>query len=101
MPKPISEELQHQWKDRILKQRSSGLSVALWCRQNEIPAYNFRYWQSKLFSNPLLTRSSFSEIPSRKESVGLILEYQGFNIHLSQSFDSDTLKRCLEVLKRC
>lgn len=56
MAKPLSEELKQQWKDRINEQRSSGLSVPLWCRQNEIAVYNFRYWQNKLFAKPLIDR---------------------------------------------
>ena len=102
MAKPLSEELKQQWKDRVNEQRSSGLSVPLWCRQNKIPVYNFRYWQNKLFPKPPIDCSAFTEISIKSTAkTEIILAYQGFNVHLSQHFDSSTLKRCLEVLKKC
>lgn len=101
MAKPFSEKLKQQWKDKILEQRSSGISIPAWCRQNAVPIYNFRYWQSKLFPDTFLSRSSFTEIHSRNGEIGIFLEYQGIKIHLSKHFDAATLKRCLEVIKRC
>jgi hypothetical protein len=101
MVKSLSEELKQQWKEKILKQRSSGISAASWCRQNGVPVYNFRYWQNQLFPSAHLSRSSFSEIHPKNEGIGIFLEYQGVKIHLSKHFDPGTLQRCLEVLKAC
>ena len=101
MPKPLSEELQQQWKEKILAQRKSGLSVPSWCRQNGLAAYNFRYWQKKFFPDAHLNRSSFTEIQLESQETGIFLEYQGVKIHLSKHFDSVTLKRCLGLLKAC
>ena len=56
MAQPFSEELKQQWKENILKQRQSGLSIAAWCRQNGIVVHNFYYWQSKLLPKPLISR---------------------------------------------
>jgi hypothetical protein len=44
MAKPFSEKLKQQWKNRVNEQHSSGPSLPLWCRQNGISVYNFRYW---------------------------------------------------------
>ena len=41
MAKPFSEELKQQWRDKILEQRSSGISIPAWCRQNAVPIYNY------------------------------------------------------------
>ena len=99
----VSEEAKQQWKNNILNQRSSGLSIAAWCHQNEVHNHVFYYWKSKLFPNPPLSRSVFTEIEEKndKSNSGIVLTYQGFSIHLDQHFDSSTLKRCLEVLKQC
>jgi hypothetical protein len=98
-----SREVKQQWKDDIFKQRSSGLSIAAWCRQNEVRTHIFYYWQGKLFPKTPLSRSEFTEIKrgNNEPGLGITLEYQGFSIRLDQHFDSSTLRRCLEVLKQC
>jgi uncharacterized membrane protein YvbJ len=103
MAQPISEEIKQQWKENILKQRQSKLSIASWCRQNGIAIHTFYYWQSKLFPKPTINRSAFTEAveEKNKSDIGIVIEYQGFNIHLNGDFNPSILKRCLEVLKKC
>lgn len=105
MPKPFSEEKKQQWKVNILKQRESGLSVAVWCRENNFNTHNFGYWQKKLFPK-ILGSSDFTEIKDKKNSenfiekgTGITMEYQGVRIHLDKQFDLSVLRRCLEVLR--
>jgi diketogulonate reductase-like aldo/keto reductase len=102
MAQPFSEELKHQWKENILKQRQSKLSMASWCRQNGIAVHTFYYWQSRLFP-PVLTRSTFTEAieEKNKSTTGIVLEYHGFNIHLNEHFNPSVLKKCVEVLRKC
>lgn len=103
MPKKASEEKQQEWKENILKQRQSGLSIVSWCRQHGFTDHIFYYWQNKLFPKATLNRSVFVEIPQSKDgpNTGVTVEYRGFNIHLSESFDSSVLKKCVEVLRKC
>lgn len=98
-----TNEAKHDWKENILNQRGSGLSIAAWCRKNGIPPHAFYYWQSKLFPKAPTSRSDFAELKADEENFkpGVILEYQGFRIHLHENFDCVVLKRCLEVLKTC
>jgi len=99
---PISEEIKQKWKENILVQRESKLSIASWCRQSGIPLQTFYYWQNKLFPKPI-TKSTFIEAveEKNKSTSGVVLEYQGFNIYLHEHFNPSVLKRCLEVLKKC
>jgi hypothetical protein len=103
MTRSVSKESNQLWKENILKQRDSGLSIASWCRQNGVVVHVFYYWQNKLFPKAPFNRSAFSEISQGKEALktGVVVEYEGFNIHLSQYFDPSVLRRCLEVLKKC
>lgn len=103
MAQPISDELKQQWKENILKQRQSKLSMASWCRQNGIAVHTFYYWQSKLFPKPTFNRSAFTEaFEEKSRSVDeIVLEYHGFNIHLKEHFNPSVLKKCLEVLIKC
>jgi transposase-like protein len=103
MAQPISEEFKQQWKENILKQRQSKLSIASWCQQNGIAVHTFYYWRDKLFPKPALSRSAFTEAVEEKNrpATVIVLEYRGFNIHLSEHFSSSVLKKCLEVLRKC
>jgi hypothetical protein len=105
MPRPASEEIRRQWKESILRQRESGLSVLSWCQQNKINIQTFRYWQSKFFPKAPLKRSDFKEIPNQHnhdvadQGTGVSLSYQGVSIHIEKKFDPCALKQCLEVLR--
>ena len=61
MGQPLSEENKQQWKENILTQRQSKLSIASWCRQSGIAVHIFYYWQSKLFPKPTINRSAFMQ----------------------------------------
>lgn len=98
MTKPFSQEKRQEWKENILKQRESGLSINFWCLENNIASHTFYYWKNKLFPKTDLTRSCFTELTD-ENGTGITIEFQAFCIHLDRQFDSSTLKRCLEVLK--
>jgi hypothetical protein len=106
MPKPTSEETRQHWKEKIIHQRESGLSVGNWCRQNGTSIHTFHYWQKKIFPKPNLDRSAFKEIvgllnrtsaPGKK--AGISFERKGIYIHIDKQFDLSVLKQCLKALK--
>jgi hypothetical protein len=103
MAQPFSEGLKDRWKETILDQRQSKLSIASWCRQNAIAVHTFYYWQSKLFPKLALSRSAFSEAIEKNNNFtsGMILEYNGFKIHLDEHFSPSLLKKCVEVIRQC
>ncbi len=101
MARGLSEERKLQWKKKILEQRSSGLSIPSWCRQNGVAFQNFHYWQKTLFPNDSITHTSFVQIEDKRPKPAIILSYKEYSIHLTEHFDSSTLKPCLEVLKTC
>ncbi len=100
MARIASEEIKQHWKDIILQQRKSNLSIPVWCRQNAITVYTFYYWKQKLFPKNL-NRSTFTELHEKEADSNLTLEYRGVSIRLGKNFDESLLKRCLEVLKKC
>lgn len=104
MPQPASEKASQQWKENVLKQRESGLSIASWCHQNKIEVHTFYYWRNKLFPKAPLVHSDFKEIQEQQKTygfqkTGVFIEYQGFCINIDRQFDFSTLKQCLKALK--
>jgi hypothetical protein len=106
MSQPFSKEQKQQWEEKIIAQKNSGVSIAEWCRQNEIANHVFYYWKRKLFPEPTVTLSSFTEVPFEKGSQclkagdsGIKIEYQDVRIYLDKHFDSSVLKQCLLILK--
>lgn len=99
MPQPFPLERHQEWKERILEQRASGLSIERWCSQNDISPHVFHYWKRKLCPQPDINRSSFKEITREAGHSGITIKYFGFSINIDQKFDAYTLKECLEVLK--
>jgi hypothetical protein len=79
MAQLFSEELKHQWREKILKQCQSKLSITAWCRQNGLFVHTFYYWQFELFPKPSLKRADFAEATEKKSqsTTGMTLEYEG------------------------
>jgi hypothetical protein len=96
-----SPEKIQTWKEKILLQQQSDLSIERWCHKNQVVVCQFYYWKRRLFPKQI-TASSFTELSHVKE-VGVTIECDGIQIHLNPDFDAVTLKRCLAVIKeaRC
>ncbi len=92
-----SQEKTAEWKDKIHQQKISGRSILAWCRENQILPRSFYYWRSKLFPK-IIDRSCFTELADNKSS-DIMIEYQGAHINLDKDFNSETLKKCLIVLR--
>ena len=36
------------WQQRISEQKSSGLSVSVWCEQNQLTTHTYKYWLKRI-----------------------------------------------------
>lgn len=93
----------NEWKEKILKQRESGLSISKWCQENEESSEKFYYWKKKLFQKDI-DKSSFIEIkqkklPDNENKTGIRIEYEGIFFHLENDFNVSSLKKCLQSVK--
>jgi hypothetical protein len=43
-----NQELERQWKERLLEQETSGLTHQEWCASQSIPLSTLRYWRGRL-----------------------------------------------------
>jgi transposase-like protein len=48
MPRQANEVLRDQWRQRITRQRESGLSIAEFCRRENISSHGFYVWRRNL-----------------------------------------------------
>jgi len=100
-----SDSTRDLWKEKINNQIQSGLSIADWCRQNNVVPHTFYYWRDKLFPKATINRTDFREISEGKKNnvhsqkSGVSLQFQECVILLDQQFNEGTLRRCIKVLK--
>lgn len=106
MPKPVSAEIKNQWKENIIQQRESGLSIASWCRTNKIDVHVFYYWRNKFFPKESLNRTSFTKIPignkvnsSIQGKSKIMIDYQSVRFTLDPKSEASVLKQLLAELK--
>lgn len=91
-----------EWQSRLDQWRSSGLSGAAWCRENNIKYPVFLYWCKKTQTIGQKEDIKFVELtPPINHATGIKLEFRGIILHLSKDFDATTLQRCLQLLKDC
>lgn len=93
----FSAAQKEEWKNKILQQKNSNQSITQWCLDNNIHPRRFYYWRSKLFPD-CVDRSSFTEL-SNNRNTGITIECREISIHLEKSFDYETLKECLSILR--
>jgi hypothetical protein len=87
-----------EWTEKLANWRSSGLSIAAWCREHHEGYHRFRYWRQRLEGPVPATSGRFVEI--KLDPSPLTLECNGVFIHLSPGFDPELLTEILALLKR-
>lgn len=100
----VSPAYKSQWKLNIEQWQSSGLNIAAWCREHNIPVHVFYYWQKKLKLTSRIAienKSSFFELKDKPSSIsGISIEYCGVVLHLAKDFHSESLIHCLQTLRK-
>lgn len=101
MSNPPNDQVEY-WKYVIEEQKSSGLSKAKFCDENDIKRQSFFKWQKFFQEQDNTGTPSFIEVEDTRLSVdnssGLSLKLlNGISLELSPEFDDYTLKRFLTV----
>ena len=87
-------DVQQQWTDKIAGWRTSGLSIAAWCRDHDESYSRFLYWRRQLEPE---RDGRFVELAV--QPAGLNLSCNGLTLQLERGFDPDLLRDVLSVLK--
>jgi transposase-like protein len=72
MTRQVNQVLWDQWRQRIKKQRESGLSIAEFCRREDISSHGFYVWRRNLRETSLRRREPRGDSqlrPSRRRSA--------------------------------
>lgn len=110
------KEKEAYWRPHMVAWQTGRLSIAKYCKQNDLSEYQFRYWQEVLAPQTkrrfsIAPVSDFIEVTLAEPAVQapvsspalpseLTIETAfGFSIHVNQPIDLATLKPLLVLLK--
>lgn len=94
------------WKERISEYESSGLSVPAWCKEQQIPAHQMRYWLRKFRdaetnhskSDKAASRWVELDTPRLTPTSGVSLRVGSVVLDIQQGFDRQLLVEVVQVL---
>lgn len=92
------------WAERISACRNSNLSVAHWCKENEVCVQTYYRWQKKLFAMAQAQQGSrFAEVtPCRATgNIEVTVRIAGAEADIYRGADAATVEAVLRVLKSC
>jgi hypothetical protein len=90
--------LAQEWSEKVSAWRSSGVSVAAWCRQNAEGYHRFLYWRKRLGGQQAEPSGRFVELSLGPST--LHLECNGVTIRVDRDVDTGLLTDVLLLLKR-
>ena len=83
------------WQEILQKIEQSGLSIAQYCRENDIKTHTVRYWKQKLFKQET---SGFVRIATCEPTQAMEIIYpSGVRLKLSVGIPIKDLKALLNV----
>ena len=70
MARSVNQALWDQWRQRLGRQRTSGLSIVEFCRRENISPHRFHAWKRKLFPTSPARHASGAGIGTRRARRG-------------------------------
>lgn len=110
----MNDEKRNLWLERIIAYRASGLSVRVWCENNQVNINTFRYWNQKCNKESVLHTSSKKcsqwlsvevsdsepDLLVTQASSGVTIKLGFVSVEVSPGFDLKTLEDVFHVLKK-
>ncbi len=66
MARSVNQALWDQWRQRLGRQRTCGLSIVEFCRSENVSPHRFHAWKRKLFPTPPTRHASGAAIGTRR-----------------------------------
>lgn len=94
-----------EWLELIEEWQKSQMRAKAWCLKQAIPYKKFIYWKMRLTNTALSTTqaptASFVELSDNQLNLaGIEIHCHSFSLTLQKDFDTCSLLRCLQVLKK-
>lgn len=94
------------WAERISACRNSELSVAQWCKENEICIQTYYRWQKKLFNMAQAQQEvQFAEVTPvqtvRSRNIAVTVRIAGAEADIHVGADAAAMETVLRILKSC
>ncbi len=87
-----------EWRERFEQHRRSGLNIAAWCKEQGIRENQYHYWRRRVSAKKAnLPAGKFVRVAGGVEGMELLVGDK-LRVKIPAEFDSDTLKKLLEVL---
>ena len=107
MPKFRDKEKERRWRQILRERRTSGQSVATFCRARRIPQHQFYWWQRQLrqqtpsrASDGDRSREAFVAVHVPLQSPGIeIVHPGGCVVRVNSAVDTASLRRVLDALQ--
>ena len=100
---------ENDWSSKIDQWRQSGKSAKAWCLENQVVYTTFVGWRNRLKAkenqihpddnNSLSQSRLFVELTDQKKKSIITLECNGVQILISEDFDANLLRKCLDLLR--
>ena len=114
------------WREQLERQAASGLSIAAWCRQNQVAITSFHYWRRTIARRdkpiaipqpePALAATAFVPVFVETASqvqrpqpdpllhdadwIEIHFQHHSARVRVAPGFDAPTLLRLLDVLEQ-
>jgi hypothetical protein len=95
-----TEERYAHWQEVFETQKTSGLSIAEYCRKQNIRSSYYYAWRCRIRKRQMVNHGFIELSPSGSVSAGgiRILTATGFHIEVNRGFDPSTLRSVLACL---
>jgi hypothetical protein len=98
----MSRSKESLWRKIFSDFTESGKSVAAFCRDRDLPAWQFYYWRKRIQPREYLFEEVAAEesepVLAEISSSGISLFVDNIEVKLARNFDALALRRVLSVL---
>lgn len=103
----MKQEKQCLWEQRIKEQKTSGLTVEVWCEQNQLTKSAYYYWHKRIgdiVNTPIEEQPLFVEVPQEielKETVTkLQIQWNDLQLEVSNSSEAALAAELISHLRK-
>lgn len=103
----MKQEKQSLWERRIKEQKTSGLTVQDWCKQNQLKKCTYYYWHKRISdvaNTPIERRTTFVEVKPdieiKKAVKKLQIQWHDLQLEISDSAEAALAAELISHLRK-